>query len=278
MNRKQAVLVVALASILLSLSGFLIKIISVSPFTLVGVRSAVASIVILLWLGRPRFTWSAPQVVGAVGLLGAQLFFVLATRQTTAANAIFIQYTAPIYVALFGIWFLQERATAVDWLTMAAIGVGMFLFLQDGFATGNFEGNFYAFLSSISFAAFMLCMRKQKDGSAIESVLLGSILAALVGLPFLLREQPSAVEWSGLIFMGVVQTGIPFVMLALAIRQITAVESILIQTLEPIFNPVWVFMAVGEIPTPLAVAGGVIVVASVVLRALWATRARPVLV
>ncbi|MEZ4709879.1 MAG: DMT family transporter [Caldilineaceae bacterium] len=278
MNRKQAVLVVALASILLSLSGFLIKIISVSPFTLVGVRSAVASIVILLWLGRPRFTWSAPQVVGAVGLLGAQLFFVLATRQTTAANAIFIQYTAPIYVALFGIWFLQERATAVDWLTMAAIGVGMFLFFQDGFATGSYWGNFNAFLSSISFAAFMLCMRKQKDGSAIESVLLGSILAALVGLPFLLREQPSAVEWSGLIFMGVVQTGIPFVMLALAIRQITAVESILIQTLEPIFNPVWVFMAVGEIPTPLAVAGGVIVVASVVLRALWATRARPVLV
>lgn len=278
MNRKQAVLVVALASILLSLSGFLIKIISVSPFTLVGVRSAVASIVILLWLGRPRFTWSAPQVVGAVGLLGAQIFFVLATRQTTAANAIFIQYTAPIYVALFGIWFLQERATAVDWLTMAAIGVGMFLFFQDGFATGSYWGNFNAFLSSISFAAFMLCMRKQKDGSAIESVLLGSILAALVGLPFLLREQPSAVEWSGLIFMGVVQTGIPFVMLALAIRQITAVESILIQTLEPIFNPVWVFMVVGEIPTPLAVAGGVIVVASVVLRALWATRARPVLV
>ena len=275
MNRKQAVLIVALASILLSLGGFLIKIISVGPFTLVGVRSLVACLVILLWLGRPHFTWSAPQLVGGVGLLGAQIFYVLATRQTTAANAIFIQYTAPIYVALFGIWFLHERATAVDWLTMTAIGMGMFLFFQDGFATDSYWGNFYAFLSSISFAAFMLCMRKQKDGSTTESVLLGNILAALIGLPFLLQEHPTALEWSGMLLMGVVQTGIPFVLLALAIKHITAVESILIQTLEPILNPIWVFMIVGETPTLLAVIGGFIVVAAVVWRALWATRVRP---
>ena len=77
--------------------------------------------------------------------------------------------------------------------------------------------------------------------------------------------------------MGVVQSGIPFVLLAMAIKHVTAVESILIQTLEPILNPIWVFMVVGEVPTSLAIAGGMIVVASVVFRALWAARARPLL-
>ena len=77
--------------------------------------------------------------------------------------------------------------------------------------------------------------------------------------------------------MGVVQSGIPFVLLAMAIKHVTAVESILIQTLEPILNPIWVFMVVGEVPTSLAIAGGMIVVASVVIRALWAAQARPLL-
>lgn len=274
MSRQQAVIAVAVAAILFSLGGFLIKIITVSPLTLVGVRSIVASAVIVLWLGRPRFTWSGTEIVGALGLLGAQIFFVLATRQTTAASAIFIQYTAPIYVALFGIWFLNERATAVDWLTMTAIGAGMFLFFQDGFSTDSYWGNFYAFLSSISFAWFMLCMRKQKDRSTKESVLLGNLLVALVGLPFIFLDQPTTADWAGMLVMGAVQLGIPFVLLAIAIKQVTTVESILIQTLEPILNPVWVFLVVGEEPTPLAVAGGIIVVASVIFRGLWATRTR----
>ncbi|MEZ4657422.1 MAG: DMT family transporter [Caldilineaceae bacterium] len=173
--------------------------------------------------------------------------FVLATRKTTAANAIFIQYTAPIYVALF--WHLVFAGAGHPYRLAddgGRIVVGMFSFFRRLCHRWLFEGNFYAFLSSISFAAFMFCMRKQKDGSAVESVLLGSLLSALVGAAVSVSRAAHGAEWGGLLFMGVVQTGIPFVMLALAIRQITAVESILIQTLEPILNPVWVFMVVGD--------------------------------
>ncbi|RME52146.1 MAG: EamA/RhaT family transporter, partial [Caldilineae bacterium] len=242
MSYRTAILLQALAAILLSTAGLLIKVITLNPMALLGLRSLIAAVVIGLYMGKPRFTWSLPQVGGALAVVGAQAFFILATRETTAANAIFIQYTAPIYVALFGVWFLHEPVRRVDWWTMAAVGVGLFLFLNDGLTAGNMRGNAYALLAGISFAWFLLFMRKQKDASPIETVFLGNVLAAAVGVPFLVGQSPTLGDWAGVTFLGAFQIGLPFILMSYTIKRLTAVETVLIQTLEPICNPIWVVL------------------------------------
>jgi drug/metabolite transporter (DMT)-like permease len=260
----------ACAATLFSTSGLFIKIISISPLALVSARSLIAAAVLVLWLRRPHFTWSFAQVGGGVALALTQILFVISTRQTTAANAIFLQYTAPVYVALFGAWFLGERAKSYDWLTMAAIAVGFFLFFNEKLSPEGWWGNVYAILSGITLAWLLLFLRKQKDGSTAETILLGNILAAIVGLPFLFTASPTPGDWAGILFLGVLQLGIPFIMMSVAIKWLTAVEAVLIQTLEPIFNPIWVFLVIGETPSILALAGGLVVLAAVTGRAVLA--------
>lgn len=271
MSYRTAVLLQALAAVLLSTGGLLVKIVTLHPLALAGGRGLVAAIVIGIYATRRRrlhFTWSIAQVGGGLALLGAQVFFVLATRETTAANAIFIQFTAPVYVALFGIWFLREPARRVDWLAIGAIGVGLYLFFGDGLQTSGMKGNFYALLAGISYAWYVLFMRKQRTGSTVETVLLGNLFAGLVGLPFLLRATPTAGDWAGVLFLGFFQIGLPCILLSITIKHLTAVEAILIQTLEPLLNPVWVFLVIGEQPGPLALLGGLIVLATVTARSL----------
>lgn len=274
MSYQRAILLQALAALLLSTGGLLIKVISVDPLALVGARGLVAAGVIALFMGRPRFRLTVPQIGGALALVGAQIFFVIATRETTAANAIFIQYTAPIYVAFFGIWYLKEPARRRDWITIGAIGIGFYLFFADSMLVGGVWGNVSALLSGISFAWFILFLRKQGTGSNIETFFLGNLLAGLLGLPALLQASPTAMDWAGIAFLGVFQLGLAFILMSIAVRRLSAVDTVLIQTLEPLLNPVWVFLVISESPSPMALVGGLIVLSAVSLRSLYTARSR----
>lgn len=272
LNHKQAVIIITIAAVLFSTSGFLIKIITISPLALASGRSIIAAGVIALYLRKPQFTWSVAQIGGAIALASTQIFFVLATRQTSAANAVFIQYTAPIYVAIFSIWFLREPLRSADWVTMAAVGIGLFLFFGDDISATGRWGNVNALISGLSLAAFMVFMRYQKDGSPVETTLLGNIIVSVIGLPFLLQASPTMGDIGGLFFLGIFQLGIPFIMMAIAIKYLTAVEVILIQTLEPILNPVWVFIVVGEQPSGRALLGGLTVLVAITIRSVLVSR------
>ena len=272
MSHRKAIYYQALAAFLFSTGGLLLKVVSVEPMALMGVRSAIAALVIGLFMGRPRFHRSLPQLGGAIALAGAQGFFIFANRDTTAANAIFIQYTAPVFVAFFGIRYLREPVGKLDWLSLATIGVGLLFFYNDGLTAAGATGNLYALLAGLAFAWFLLFMRKQKDASTIETIFLGNILAALLGLPFLREVAPSAVDWSGMLILGVFQIGLPFILVARAIKELTAVEAVLIQALEPILSPLWVVLFIGETPTPLALLGGAVVVGAVTLRSILSTK------
>lgn len=272
MSHRNAVYCQVLAAVFLSTGGLLIKVVSVEPMLLMGVRSALAALVIAVYAGRLRIQWSLPQMGGAAALVAAHATFIVAVRETTAANAIFIQYTAPVFVALFGIRYLREPVAKLDWLAFAAIGVGLLFFYGDGLSVGGGMGNLYALISGLTFAWFLLFMRKQKDVSNIETVLLGNLLAAAVGLPFLRGAAPSGADWAGMLFLGIFQIGLPFILIARAIKVLTAVEAVLIQTLEPVLNPVWVLLFVGETPTPLALLGGSIVLGAVTLRSVLTSR------
>jgi drug/metabolite transporter (DMT)-like permease len=269
---SRAILLQIIAALMFSSGGLVIKLITVSPQSVVGVRGAIAAIIIALFMRKARFRWSLSQIGGAVALGATQFFFVLATTQTTAANAIFIQYTAPIYVAIFGIWYLKEKLQWLDGLSIVAVFAGLALFFWGNLDPTALQGNINALISGITYAWFMLFLRKQKDTSTIETVFLGNALIAVIFLPFIFFENPTSNDWLALGFLGVLQLGIPFVLMSISIRSLTAVEAILIQALEPIMNPVWVFLVIGEKPSSFALLGGLIVLISVTLRAILVNR------
>jgi drug/metabolite transporter (DMT)-like permease len=274
--RSRAIIFLLLSAILWSSGGLFIKLVSWNPVAISGLRSFIAALVLLAYVRRPHFTGSFPQIGGAMAYGVTVTLFVIATKLTTAANAILLQYTAPVYVAFLGSWTLKERVLWFDWLIVLTVIGGMTLFFLDHLAPGNLPGNLFAILSGFSFAAFVLFMRKQKNESPVETVLLGNLLSGLFGLPFMFGAMPSALSWLGLIFLGVVQLGLSYVFYSEAIKHVSALEAILIPGIEPILNPVWVFFILGETPGKWALVGGFVVLMSVTIRSLIAVRRKDV--
>lgn len=268
-DRTRAVGYLLAAALLWSVGGVLIKWVQWHPIAIAGTRSAIAAATLWALLRRPRFDWSAAQIGGAVAYAATVLLYVSAVKITTAANAILLQYTAPIYVALFGAWFLGERTGWIDWLAVALSVGGMALFFRDSLSSQALWGDVLAVLSGVTLAWMVLFLRKQKAGAPMESVLLGNILAALASIPFLWGEAPSPKGWAGLILLGVFQLGLSYALYATAIRHVTAVEAVLFSTLEPILNPIWVLLLIGERPGPWALAGGALVVTAITARGVF---------
>ncbi len=266
-GRRGALALLLLTAVLWSLGGILIKSIRWSPLAISGTRSLIGALVLGAVFGRRlRFTWSPAQVGGALAYAGTVTLFVFANKLTTAANAILLQYTAPVWVALFGYRFLGERTGRRDWITIAAVSGGMVLFFMDRLSPAGFWGNIIALASGFCFGWLTLFLRRQKEDSTIESIFLGNILAALIGLPAMLGSMPDARSWGLLVILGVVQMGLPYLLFSIAIRHVTAVEAIVVPVIEPILNPLWVLLLVGERPGPWALLGGTVVLGSLFLR------------
>lgn len=254
------------AALCWSLGGVLIKSIDLPPMAIAGGRSAIAIPLMLLCMGRPKFTFSVAQIGGAVGYALTVVLFVFATRMTTAANAIFLQYTAPIYVAIIGRWYLGERALRIDWLVIATALCGIALFFQDRLTTDGFWGNIIALGSGLAFASVAIFLRKEKAASPVTSIILGNIIVAVAGAPFMLQSSLGAGDGWRLLLLGTVQLGLPYVFYAIAIKYVTALEATLIPLLEPVLNPWWVMLALGERPGPWAILGATLVLCAVLGR------------
>jgi drug/metabolite transporter (DMT)-like permease len=269
-RRYRAIIFLLVAATLWSSGGLLIKLVSWNPVAIAGLRSLIAVLILLVFFRHSRFSWSFYQIGGAVAYAVTVTLFVVATKLTTAANAILLQYTAPVYVALLGAWFLGESTQWFDWTIIFVVIGGMALFFFDHLSTGNLLGNGLAIFSGLSFSFLILFMRKQKNESPLGSVILGNLLTGLVGLPFMFESMPSPMSWVGLLLLGVVQLGLSYVLYSEAIKHVTALEAVLIPGIEPILNPIWVFLILGEVPGKWALVGGFIVFISVTARCLIA--------
>jgi len=265
-KRSRAVLFLILTAILWSLGGMLIKLVDWNPIAIAGARSAIASLLIFMYVRHPKISWSFNQISGAIFYSSTVILFVTANKLTTAANAILLQYGAPVYVAILSVPILGEKTIKADWITIFVVLLGMGIFFLDKLKPGNLLGNIIAILSGITFALFIIFMRKQKDSSPIESVLLGNMLTALIGLPFMFKSMPGKLSLIGLILLGTVQLGLSYILYSIAIKEVTALEATLIPVIEPVLNPIWVFLAIGETPGRYALIGGSIILASVTLR------------
>lgn len=263
-SHSTSILYLLITAILWSTGGFLIQSIDAHPFAIAAGRSIIAGFLIWAFLRKPNFTFSAAQLSGAVCYALTVILFVVANKLTSAANAILLQYTGPIYVAMFSWMFLKEKVGTLDWLSIALVIVGMCLFFIDEVSMRGMMGNIVAILAGMAFAGLAISLRLQKDASPMESILLGNILTGIIGCGWLYQSFPLDQESViGLLLLGIVQLGIPYILYAKAIQHVTALESILIPVFEPLLNPCWVFLATGEIPTTWAIVGGIIVVISI---------------
>jgi drug/metabolite transporter (DMT)-like permease len=263
-----------------SLAGVLIKFVATTwpGLAVAGGRGFIAALFLLATNRRLRFHFSSDQIIGAVGYAACTLTFCTATTLTSAANAILLQYTAPVWIALFGAWFLGEHATRADWVTIAVALGGMVLFFKDSLTLGHLHGDVLAVLSGVCFAGMTIAMRRQKDSSPVESIILGNLLAFVVGLPWIVKAPMlPASGWAALLTLGVVQLGVSYWLYARAIKHVTALEAVLIPVIEPILNPIWVLLFVHEKPSRWAVIGGAVVLGAATFRAILSVRARQVL-
>lgn len=275
-THRHAVGLLVLAALAWSLGGLLIKAVPWPALAVASARGLLAAAFLIATNRRLRFHGSIPQLAGALGYASCTILFVLATKLTSAANAILLQYTAPVWIALFGAWLLGERATRVDWITIVIVLGGMGLFFGDALELSHVAGNLVAIASGIAFAGMTIALRRQKDGSPVESIILGNLIAGLVGLPWLLRApalEPAG--WIALLTLGIVQLGFSYWLYSRAIRRVTALEAVLIPVVEPILNPLWVLLVMGERPGPLSILGGFVVLAAVTGRAAWSLRTLP---
>lgn len=265
-DRFRSIIYLVIAALLWSSGGLLIKSIQWNAMAISGMRSLIAALLILAVIKKPNMEFTWYKLGGAIAYVGTVALFVMANKLTTAATAILLQYTAPIYVALLSAWFLKERITTLDWTAIFLVFGGMFLFFIDEMSAGGMLGNLYAILSGFCFACMVLLLRKQKDESPLESVFWGNVLTAIIGIPFMFSSMPDTRSWIGLLLMGVFQLGISYILYALAIKHVAALEAILIPVIEPLLNPVWVFLVLGEVPGPWAFVGGFIVLTAIVGR------------
>ena len=271
-TRRRAIFLLLLTAVLWSTSGLFIKILHLHPLSIFSARGIVASVVFFIWLRRLPLRITPFLAAGALGYIGAQFLFILSTRLTTAANAIFLQYTAPIYVVIFGFWLLRERPQRLDWIAMAVIFAGMLLFFGEGLTLEGLYGNLAAVLSGVALAIMIVSTRAQKASHPAQNFLIGSCLGGLIGLPSVFQETWSLADAAIIAYLGIFQTGLASALYSIAIRHVPALESNLILTLEPVLNPLWVFLAIGESPSLLALIGGAVVLGAIAVRAVAGAR------
>jgi drug/metabolite transporter (DMT)-like permease len=270
---RRGALLIAAAALLWSTGGLAIKLVPLSAVGVVFWRSAVAGVFLLAVFRPTRARWrhAAPSTVIVYALM--ILTFVSATKMTTAANAIFLQYTGPLYVLALAPFLLKEPFRKVD---AAALGValcGMSLFFVGRLDPGAVAGNLVAVVSGVFFGLTILLLRRDASGDAIPSVIAGNFAAAALALPF---------AWGGLaldakgvalvLFLGIFQLGISYVLFVKGLKTVPAAEASLLGMLEPMFNPLWAFLGLGEKPSAWAALGGAIVLAAVAARTIFGAR------
>jgi drug/metabolite transporter (DMT)-like permease len=267
-HRKKAILYLITASILWSIGGLFIKLVNWNPMAIAGARSGIAAIVMLLYLKKPVIRLGKTKLLGACTYSSLLIFFVTANKLTTSANAILLQFTAPIWVVLFSKFFLNEKIKKHDLSTIVFVMLGMILFFIGDLRSGTFTGNFIAILSGISMAGMVIFLKLLDDDSPVEMTFLGNIITFIIAIPFFFHSVPNLNSILCLLILGIFQLGISYIFYTLAIKHVSPIEAILIPVLEPLLNPVWVFLFTGESPGTCAFIGGAIVLIAISTREL----------
>ncbi|MDR1778450.1 MAG: DMT family transporter [Clostridiales Family XIII bacterium] len=272
-KETRAVLMLLVAGFCWSLGGVLVKTTDAHPLVIASFRSLFGAVVFFVALkGRPRLTFSKPQVIGAVGYAATLICFVSSTKMTSAANAILLQYISPIIVAVLAYFVLHERLHWYDFASIAGMLIGLWLIMRGQLDSRSMVGNLVAICGGIGFALVPICLRLQKDGSPYETIFLGNILTFLAGLPLLFIDPPSLAFLPPVAFLGIVQLGLPYVVYVAASKNASAVAVSVLPSIEAVLNPIWVFLITHENPGLGTLIGGAVVLGVITFRAVASIR------
>ena len=267
--KKRAMFLMVITAIMWSMGGIFIKLISWSPFLIAGIRSLISGGVMAAYMKYSgiRFKWNRYSFGAGIGLSFSATLFTIANKLTTAANAIVLQYTAPIFILVLSALFLRQKMNRREVIVVAITMVGMVLFFFDQLSPGNILGNIFGILAGI-FLALMFVMVGQggsDDSTRMSGILIAHCMTVLIGVPAGLvgTTGTTGLEILYVVILGVFQLGIPYVLYAIASKDCSPLACSLIGMLEPLLNPVWVAIFVGEIPGLFALCGAVIIIATV---------------
>jgi drug/metabolite transporter (DMT)-like permease len=264
------------AALIFSTAGIAIKLSGLTAWQLASARSAIATFTLLATLPGSRRGWTPAARRAAVPFAATMVLFVLATRLTTAANAIVLQSTAPLYILLLGPWLLREPVRRQDVAFLAVMLAGVALVTLDGDRAGAAPparalGNLVALASGVSWAFTILTLRglaRDHAGPPAATLVAGNLLACAVTAPMALPVGPVTMRDAlTLLYLGTVQIPVAYLLFAAGVRRVRALPASLLMLLEPVLNPLWVWLLHGESAGPLGVLGGALVLVAAAIRA-----------
>ena len=266
------------AAVLFSTGGAAIKAAAFAGWQIASFRSGIAALALLLMAPAVRRGWTRQATLVGVAYAGCLTLFVLANRLTTAANTIFLQSTAPLYLLVLAPWLLKEPVRRQDIGFMLAVGLGLMLFfvgVEQPVVTAPdpVTGNLLALASGFCWALAVCGLRwltaREGRGSPLAAVVSGNITAFLICLPFALPiGSHSAADWALIVYLGVFQIALAYVLVTRAINHIPALEASLLLLIEPVLNPIWAWLVQGEVPGAWALLGGAIILGATTARSL----------
>ena len=284
------------AAALFSTGGAAVKATELGPWQVAGFRSGVAALVLLLLIPAARRGWSWRAALVGIAYAATMILFVVANKLTTAANTIFLQATAPLYILLLGPLLLREPIRRNDLFFIGVVGIGLLLFFVDveaPFATAPDpgRGNLFAAASGVAWAFTIMGLRwmgrrregseygsTEDEGAALATVAIGNLLAFAACLPLALPVGVAdAADWLTIGYLGVFQVGLAYVALTAGLRDVPALEASLVLLVEPALSPVWAWLLHGEQPGAWALAGGLLILGATAFKTWWDGRGlRPV--
>ena len=267
MSHKKAIAITCFVALMWSLAGFNIKMIEWSPYAIAAGRSLVAVILLAPMVLRKGFQKIDRYVIGgAICYAAFNYCFITSTTLTSSAIAIMMQYTAPIYVALLSWLFLRERVGWADIISVGFVFLGMIFFFLDSNSGGSLKGNIVSIFNGITFAGISIFLRLQKDGNPALSMYLGNVISAVAGLPIMWNAgMPDTISLLFLLLAGLL-VAVSYTLYAKASTGLSALETVLIPIIDPVMNPVWVFLFLDERPGALTVVGAAVILVSVTIR------------
>jgi drug/metabolite transporter, DME family len=263
------------AACLWSTAGAAMKLCQLSGVQIAGGRSLVAGLFLFLVVPRARRRPTRGVLLTALAYAATVGLFAISNKLTTAANAIFLQSTAPLWVLLLSRRWLGETPTRAELVAVPIYGIGLSLFFLDELSPGQLTGNVVSVAAGVAFATCIVGFRRMATpargsaGSGASALVLGNALTALFALPFWFRgPEPRAADVWILLYLGVFQLGLAYLCFTRGVTRTRALEASLLVLLEPVLNPVWTFLIAGERPGPWALAGGAIVLVATLWRLL----------
>ncbi|MDQ3180024.1 MAG: DMT family transporter [Acidobacteriota bacterium] len=277
---------IVLAVLLWSTGGLFIKLTMLDAFAVNLGRSLFAAITVAVFTYKKGLRLDKFTLLSAFLYAGTLSCFVYANKTTTAANAIFLQYTAPIYILILAPFILKEKFRVSDLITVVVCIAGMSLFFlepqnaNNTLATNVFWGNIAALASGVFFGLYFILLRHPRslEKNPALSVFYGNIIIVLLMLPIVSNNLPPQIvanDILAILFLGIFQIGIAYILFTNGItRGVRSLDASIIGFIEPLLNPVWVFLFLAETPSKWAILGGIIIISAVISHTLKENRSK----